>query len=155
MLVASSNVSPTFFGETLVTVARDYTAIEPYTGNQEIDSRLGFPNPFHGFGFPRLPYTLNTSTSTAISYDSCCNPNITYTHYYNIDQNFTFTRVYSLEDGTKLADLKSCSNPKGSCKVLGTANGQPITSSDINPNFGQPTAYQAPRSIRLGAKISF
>jgi hypothetical protein len=81
--------SPTFFSESLVTVSRDFTAIQPYTGTQEIDSRLGFPNPFHGFGFPRLPYSLNTSTSTAMSYDSCCNPNITYTHYFNIDQNFT------------------------------------------------------------------
>ena len=83
------NFSPTFFGETLVTVSRDYTAIEPATGNQEIDSKLGFPNPFNGFGFPRLPYSLNTATSTAISYDSCCNPNVTFTHYFNIDQNFT------------------------------------------------------------------
>ncbi len=83
------NFSPTFFGETLVTISRDYSAVEPATGNQEIDGKLGFPNPFNGFGFPRLPYSLNTGTATAISYDSCCNPNITFTHYYNIDQNFT------------------------------------------------------------------
>jgi hypothetical protein len=81
--------SPTFFGETLVTVSRDNTAIQPGTGTQEIDTKLGFPNPFNGFGFPRLPYSLNTATSSAISYDSCCNPNITFTHYFNIDQNFT------------------------------------------------------------------
>ena len=81
--------SPTFFGETLVTVSRDFTGIQPGTGTQEIDTQLGFPNPFNGFGFPRLPYSLNTSTSSAISYDSCCNPNITFTHYFNIDQNFT------------------------------------------------------------------
>jgi len=81
--------SPTFFSESLVTVSRDYTAIEPYTGTADIDSRLGFPNPFNGFGFPRIPYTLNTLTTTAMSYDSCCNPNITFTHYFNIDQNFT------------------------------------------------------------------
>ncbi len=81
--------SPTFFGETLVTFSRDYTAIEPGTGTQIIDSQLGFPNPFNGFGFPRLPYSLNTGTTTAVSYDSCCNPNITYTHYFNIDENFT------------------------------------------------------------------
>jgi len=81
--------SPTFFGETLVTFSRDYTAIEPGTGTQIIDSQLGFPNPFNGFGFPRLPYSLNTGTSTAVSYDSCCNPNITFTHYFNIDENLT------------------------------------------------------------------
>jgi hypothetical protein len=25
----------------------------------------------------------------------------------------------------------------------------------INPNYGNPTAYQAPRSIRFGAKVTF
>jgi hypothetical protein len=75
--------------------------------------------------------------------------------YTSIDQSFTFTRVYALEDGTKLQELKSCMEEGGACKVLATANGQPITSSDINPNFQKPNAYQSPRSIRLGAKLSF
>jgi hypothetical protein len=75
--------------------------------------------------------------------------------YTSIDQSFTFTRVYALEDGTKLSEVKSCMEEGGACKVIATATGQPITSADINPNFQKPNAYQAPRSIRLGAKLSF
>ena len=47
--------SPTFFTETLVTIARDYRGQLPYTHGEEISSTLGLPNPFKGAGFPRLP----------------------------------------------------------------------------------------------------
>ena len=81
--------SPSFFGETLVTVARDYRGQVPYTGSEEISSTLGLPNPFKGIGFPRIPYTMNTGTSTAISYDSSINMTINYATIMNFDQNFT------------------------------------------------------------------
>jgi hypothetical protein len=71
-----------------------------------------------------------------------------------VDQNFTFTRVFALEDGTQLEDLEACKEG-GACKVIATATGTPIAPGEVNPNFRRPTAYQAPRSIRLGAKISF
>ncbi|NVJ23275.1 TonB-dependent receptor [Myxococcus sp. AM011] len=76
--------------------------------------------------------------------------------YTAVDQTLTFTRVYAIEQGGKPADLTACltaNNP--GCKVISTATNLPITTSDINPNFKRPTAYQAPRSIRLGAKLSF
>lgn len=76
--------------------------------------------------------------------------------YTAVDQTLTFTRVYAIEQGGKPSDLTACltaNNPD--CKVISTATNQPILTSDINPNFKRPTAYQAPRSIRLGAKLSF
>jgi hypothetical protein len=30
-----------------------------------------------------------------------------------------------------------------------------ISKSDLNPNFRKPLAYQAPRSVRFGVKLSF
>ncbi|MBZ4335526.1 TonB-dependent receptor [Corallococcus sp. AS-1-12] len=76
--------------------------------------------------------------------------------YTDVDQTFTTTRVYAIEQGGKPDDLTAClgeNNPN--CKVISTATGLPIGVQDINPNFKRPTAYQAPRSIRLGAKLSF
>ncbi len=65
-------------------------------------------------------------------------------------------RVRARGSGRGWTDLQRVPGAGGRpCKVIATANGQPITLSDINPNFKRPTAYQAPRSIRLGAKISF
>ncbi len=75
--------------------------------------------------------------------------------YTNVDQSFSFTRVHALEDGSTLKDLEGCKEAGGECKVIATATGRPISPSDVNPNFGRPTTYQAPRSIRLGAKLSF
>jgi hypothetical protein len=75
--------------------------------------------------------------------------------YTDVDQNFTSTRVYSIEDGTTLKDLDACKVQGGGCKVIATATGKPIAPEEVNPNFKRPIAYQSPRSIRLGAKISF
>ena len=76
--------------------------------------------------------------------------------YTDVDQTFTTTRVYAIEQGGKPDDLTAClteGNPH--CKVISTSTNAPIGEADINPNFKRPTAYQAPRSIRLGAKLSF
>ncbi|WP_317987912.1 TonB-dependent receptor [Hyalangium gracile] len=75
--------------------------------------------------------------------------------YTAVDQSFTFTRVYALENGEKLADVEACRVEGGNCRVIATANDKPITPNEVNPNFKRPIAYQSPRSIRLGAKISF
>jgi outer membrane receptor protein involved in Fe transport len=72
-----------------------------------------------------------------------------------VDQTFTFTRVFPIEDGGSPADLEACRTGQGQCRVLATTNGAPIAASDINPNFNRPTAYQAPLSVRLGARLSF
>lgn len=76
--------------------------------------------------------------------------------YTAVDQTLTTTRVYAIEQGGKPADLSAClvaNNPD--CKVISTTTNLPIGPADINPNFKRPTAYQAPRSVRLGAKLTF
>ncbi|MBM3793827.1 MAG: hypothetical protein FJW31_07115 [Acidobacteria bacterium] len=80
--------SPTFFSETLITVARDYRGQLPYTGGEEIASTLGLPNPFNGIGFPRIPNTMRPAAG-GMSFDSSINPTINYGKIYNADQNFT------------------------------------------------------------------
>ncbi|HUQ94223.1 MAG TPA: carboxypeptidase-like regulatory domain-containing protein, partial [Bryobacteraceae bacterium] len=81
--------SPAFFSETLVTVSRDYRGQLPFTGTEEISSKLGLPNPFNGVGFPRIPYSMSTSTAEGMNYDSSINPTINYGKIFNVDQNFT------------------------------------------------------------------
>jgi hypothetical protein len=76
--------SPTFFGETLITVARDFAARQPGTGTQEITSTLGLPNPFKGFGFP-----LIDSDGFGYSFDSGVNPDQIWTNSYIFNQDFT------------------------------------------------------------------
>ncbi len=84
--------SPAFFGETLVSVARDYRGQLPYTGTEEIASGLGLPNPFKGVGFPRIPFSMSSSTGPGMAYDSSINPTINYGLIFNVDQNFTKIR---------------------------------------------------------------
>jgi hypothetical protein len=63
--------------------------------------------------------------------------------------------VFPIEKGGSLADLQACRDGSPECKVIATATNKAITPQEINPNFNRPTVYQAPRSIRLGAKLSF
>ena len=84
--------SPSFFSETLVTVSRDYRGQLPFTGTEEISTKLGLPNPFNGVGFPRIPYSMSTGTAGSMNYDSSINPTINYGKIYNVDQNFTKIR---------------------------------------------------------------
>nr|WP_269744504.1 TonB-dependent receptor [Stigmatella aurantiaca] len=75
--------------------------------------------------------------------------------YTAVDQTLTTTRVYAIEQGGSPAGVDACVTGQGECTVISTATNKPITTADINPNFKRPIAYQAPRSVRLGAKISF
>ncbi|RKH90566.1 TonB-dependent receptor, partial [Corallococcus praedator] len=78
--------------------------------------------------------------------------------YTDVDQTFTTARVYAIEQGGTPDNLTACldKTPNENCQVFtATATSVRITEADVNPNFKRPTAYQAPRSIRLGAKLSF
>ena len=78
-----------------------------------------------------------------------------------VDQTFTFTQVHPIEGGGSPADVEACREEGGACKVKVFTTGVPvedaaaITASDVNPNFKKPIAYQTPRSIRFGMKLSF
>jgi hypothetical protein len=62
------------------------------------------------------------------------------------DQNYTFSPVLPIVGGSK-GDLPG--------KVVDAQTGDPIPDEAINKNFGKPTAYQAPRSFRVGARVTF
>mgnify|MGYP002136597963 CR=1 FL=1 len=59
----------------------------------------------------------------------------------NVDDEYTFSFVDPIRYG-KPEDLKKLRSPDGSVPVL-------------NSNYGQPTAYQAPLYLRVGARLAF
>ncbi|KYG06832.1 TonB-dependent receptor [Sorangium cellulosum] len=61
-----------------------------------------------------------------------------------LDQRYTQASVLPIEDG-KTGDLGQLKNVDGSA----------FDPNNKNPNFGKPIAYQAPRSFRIGAKVTF
>ncbi|HLL01267.1 MAG TPA: TonB-dependent receptor [Myxococcaceae bacterium] len=96
-------------------------------------------------------YTLSLSLSVFNLFN--------FQQYTSVDQNFTLTRVSPVEDRSASAkDLEACRglSPGQTCnKVFLAGTTTPLPAEEINPNFKRPNAYQAPRSIRLGAKLSF
>ncbi len=78
----------------------------------------------------------------------------------DVDQTFTTAEVKPIELNGKPSDVDSCLTPGNpACRIYlasSTAeNPVTISASDLNPNFKRPIAYQAPRSIRFGLKLSF
>ncbi len=61
-----------------------------------------------------------------------------------IDQRYTAAPVLPLVGGTE-ADLSQLKN----------VDGTPFDAVNKNANFGKPVAYQAPRTIRVSAKVTF
>ncbi|MFY0581930.1 hypothetical protein ACN28S_53485 [Cystobacter fuscus] len=55
------------------------------------------------------------------------------------DQNYTFDNIEAITDGTPLSEVK---NRAGQSPTL-------------NPNYGKPVSYRAPRSVRIGARVAF
>src|SRR6185295_7700738 len=56
-----------------------------------------------------------------------------------VDQRYTSSDVRPIQDGGR-----------GDLPKLTRANGAPFSATEINPNFGKPTAYQPPRYFRIG-----
>ncbi len=73
-----------------------------------------------------------------------------------VDQRFTNAQVSPIERGGTAAEVDTCKTGAATCPVLTAgSNPMPITTADLNPNFMNPTAYQPPRAIRIGARLSF
>lgn len=62
-----------------------------------------------------------------------------------IDTIYTTSDVLPCVDGA-VEDLETC---------LRYTDGSPFDPADKNPNFGNPTGYQAPRTFRFGARVTF
>ena len=60
------------------------------------------------------------------------------------DQRYTQASVQPIQGGTA-KDLGA----------LTYEDGTPFDPADKNPNYGNPSMYQAPRTVRLGAKVTF
>jgi outer membrane receptor protein involved in Fe transport len=105
----------------------------------------------------RLPFVHNIDTRLAANYrlsgDMVASVSMDVFNLFNfqahtaVDQRYTADTVDAIVGGTKedLPDLiRRGADPRDeNSKVV------------VNPNFGKPTAYQSPRSIRLGARLSF
>ena len=59
----------------------------------------------------------------------------------NVDDDFTYSNIAPIVNG-KVSDLNH----------LKDIDGRPIVA---NANYGQPTGYQAPLYLRVGARLSF
>jgi hypothetical protein len=115
----------------------DYGAGQAYILPRGTAGRLPWVNRFDG----RLSvnYKLSRQLTASLSLDVFNLFNFqTATEF---DQNYTFSDVNPLVGGSPrdLGDLKDI-------------EGDPAPK---NPNFGKPTAYQAPRSFRFGARVAF
>jgi len=100
----------------------------------------------------RLPLVHNIDTRLSANYrlsgDMVASVSMDVFNLFNfqsataVDQRYTSETVDAIVGGTH-ADLESL-------KARGTDR-----TVVVNPNFGKPTAYQSPRSIRFGARLSF
>ncbi|HYH97109.1 carboxypeptidase regulatory-like domain-containing protein [Hyalangium sp.] len=107
-------------------------------------------------GAGRLPWVHRFDSRLAVNYkvakDITASLSVDVFNVFNFqtatayDQNYTYSPVLPIVGGSR-ADLPG--------KVLDAETGEPIPDEAINKNFGKPTAYQAPRSFRFGARVSF
>ena len=76
--------SPTFFSETVVSVARDYRGQIPLGGLSNIAREYGLPNPFNGGGHPRIQ-----NAGFRMNWDTGINYTLNYANVVMIDENLT------------------------------------------------------------------
>jgi outer membrane receptor protein involved in Fe transport len=65
-----------------------------------------------------------------------------------VDENYTYASVLPVKNGS-ISDLPNA------VKVVTDDGERAMTEEDENPNFMQPTQYQAPRQVRFGIRYTF
>jgi hypothetical protein len=103
----------------------------------------------------RLPWLHNVDPHLGFNYklsrDSILTLNVDVFNVFNfqrataVDNNYTLQNVLPIAGGT-VADLPN---------LRSAPTGAAFDPGGINPNFKNPTAYQAPRSFRFGARVTF
>jgi len=117
-----------------------------------------------------LPWVHSVDTNLAVGYQlnktSTLSVSLDVFNLFNLqavtgrDQSFTYATVRPIEGGTT-ADLPTkndaaCSST-ADCryKLVDYESGQPFDPTNRNPNYGSPTSYQNPRTIRFGMRLTF
>jgi hypothetical protein len=98
----------------------------------------------------RLPWQFGVDLQVGYRYALSKEKSLTFTmdvfNLFNFqaavakDEVYTNSEVYGAQ---RLSDVRRADN------------GQPLASSDVNPNFGNPTAHQDPRVFRFGLRATF
>jgi hypothetical protein len=140
-----------------------FLGAHPIYGNSEVHIlprgsgvELPFVHRFDG----HVQYDVKLSKDSALSISMDIFNIFNFQETTLIDEDYTFSDVLPLKDGKPIttADGKRSPDPTllrhadGTPFELDPQTGQPI---DKNPNFGNPVQYQAPRSFRFGAKVTF
>jgi hypothetical protein len=72
---------------------------------------------------------------------------------------FNFQAAIAMDNRYTIADVLPCTGdgdgPDNIDQCVRYVNGAPFNPIDKNPNFGNPTAYQQPRTWRFGARVTF
>jgi hypothetical protein len=150
-----------------------------YTGTSGAPLDVLGSHPRYGAGqafiLPRgaggeLPWVHSIDANLALGYRlssrSVLSVNVDVFNLFNFDgetgrdQLFTFASVRPIKGGEP-SDLPkageaACATAAG-CryKLVKLADGTPFDPAARNPSYGNATAYQAPRTIRIGARLTF
>lgn len=117
-----------------------------------------------------LPWVHSVDSNLAVGYkvgkDSTLSVSVDVFNLFNFqaetsrDESFTYANVRPIEGGT-LSDLpekgeSACAAGAG-CryKLVNFEDGSPFDPVNRNPNYGSPTSYQSPRTIRMGVRLTF
>jgi outer membrane receptor protein involved in Fe transport len=94
---------------------------------------------------PHLGWGVNFSKDSRLSLSVDCFNLFNFQAVTRIDETYTQAGVLPIEGASEASDLAQLQN----------SDGTPFDQANVNPNFGQPTQYQSPRTFRFGARVTF
>ncbi len=150
-----------------------------YTGTSGAPLNAYGSHPYYGQGsvlilplgsVGNLPWIHSVDSNVAVGYKISKNSTLSLSldvfNLFNLqtessrDEVYTRANVTPLEGGTA-SDLPAkgeaaCSGA-GDCryKLVKYEDGSPFDPADRNPNYGNPTSYQNPRTVRMGVRLTF
>ncbi|UQA60458.1 TonB-dependent receptor [Polyangium aurulentum] len=150
-----------------------------YTGTSGAPLDVLGAHPYYGRGAAfilsrgsggNLPWVHSIDSNLAVGYkvgkDSTLSVNLDVFNLFNFqaetsrDESFTYANVRPIDGGTT-SDLptkgeSACPTSAG-CryKLVNYEDGSPFDPANRNPNYGSPTSYQSPRTIRMGIRLTF
>jgi hypothetical protein len=101
----------------------------------------------------RLPWVGAVDAHIGLSYELPGGQTIGLTT--DIFNLFGLQGVTSRDERYTSSDVVPVTSAPGGVAVIKKNNGDLLTAEEVNPNFGQPTAFQAPRRFRIGVRATF